>query len=346
MGYYLSPFGLCRQAGHLTGTGKLPHNGTMNYISYAQPGPPEVLHLVEGPVPVPGPGEVLLRVEAAGVNRPDVMQRAGKYPPPPGASPVLGLEVAGTIVAASPDSGWHEGDRVCALVPGGGYAEYCLVPGVQCLPVPEGISMQEAAGIPETFFTVWANVFQLGHLMAGERFLVHGGSSGIGTTAIQLARAFGATVFATAGSDEKCRVCEQLGAARAINYKLLDFVRELPPIDLVLDMVGAPYTPRNLEVLAARGRLVQIAVQQGANATVNLARIMQKQLTVTGSTMRPRPIAEKGEIATDLRTRVWPLLESGAVKVLVDRVFPLAAAAGAHRYMESGAHIGKLILAV
>jgi NADPH:quinone reductase-like Zn-dependent oxidoreductase len=206
--------------------------------------------------------------------------------------------------------------------------------------------MQEAAGIPETFFTVWANVFQLGHLVVGERFLVHGGSSGIGTTAIQLARAFGATVFATAGSDEKCRVCEQLGAERAINYKLLDFVRELPPIDLVLDMVGAPYTPRNLEVLAARGRLVQIAVQQGANATVNLARIMQKQLTVTGSTMRPRPIAEKGEIANDLRTRVWPLLESGAVKVLVDRVFPLAEAAGAHRYMESGAHIGKLILAV
>jgi NADPH:quinone reductase-like Zn-dependent oxidoreductase len=206
--------------------------------------------------------------------------------------------------------------------------------------------MQEAAGIPETFFTVWANVFQIGHLMAGERFLVHGGTSGIGTTAIQLARAFGAIVFATAGSDEKCRVSVELGAERAINYKEHDFARELPPIDLVLDMVGAPYTPRNLEVLAARGRLVQIAVQQGANATVNLARIMQKQLTVTGSTMRPRPIAEKGEISSELLTRVWPLLESGAVKVLVDRVFPLAEAAGAHRYMESGAHIGKIILAV
>jgi putative PIG3 family NAD(P)H quinone oxidoreductase len=295
---------------------------------------------------VPGPGEVLIRVEAAGVNRPDLMQRAGKYPPPPGASPILGLEVAGTIASAAADSGWHEEDRVCALVPGGGYAEYCLAPGVQCLPVPRGLSMQEAAGIPETFFTVWANVFQIGHLIAGERFLVHGGTSGIGTTAIQLARAFGATVFATAGSEEKCRVAEELGAERAINYKQADFAQEMPPIDLVLDMVGAAYTPRNLEVLAARGRLVQIAVQQGSSATVNLARIMQKQLTVTGSTMRPRPIAEKGAIARELRTHVWPLLESGAVKVLVDRVYPLAEAADAHRYMESGAHIGKIILSV
>ena len=226
----------------------------MKYIHFDQPGPPEVLHLAEGPTPVPGPGEVLIRVEAAGVNRPDVLQRAGKYPPPPGASPVLGLEVAGSIAAAAPDSGWREADRVCALVPGGGYAEYCLAPAVQCLPVPRGLSMQEAAGIPETFFTVWANVFQLGHLVAGERFLVHGGSSGIGTTAIQLARAFGAIVFATAGSDEKCRVCEQLGATRAINYKLLDFARELPPIDLVLDMVGPPYTPRNSSCFAANNR--------------------------------------------------------------------------------------------
>ena len=206
--------------------------------------------------------------------------------------------------------------------------------------------MQEAAGIPETFFTVWANVFQLGHLTAGERFLVHGGTSGVGTTAIQLARAFGATVFATAGSDEKCRVCEELGAERAINYKQRDFAQELPPIDLILDMVGAAYTPRNLEVLAARGRLVQIAVQQGVEATVNFAGIMQKRLTVTGSTMRPRPIAEKGEIASELRARVWHLLESGAVKVLVGRVFPLAEAGDAHRYMESGAHIGKIILSV
>ena len=318
----------------------------MKYIHFEQPGPPEVLCLAEGPVPVPGPGEVLIRGEAAGVNRPDLMQRAGKYPAPPGASAVLGLEVAGIIAAAASDSGWREEDRVCALVPGGGYAEYCLAPGVQCLPVPRGLSMQEAAGIPETFFTVWANVFQLGHLTAGERFLVHGGTSGIGTTAIQLARAFGAIVFATAGNEAKCRVCEELGAERAINYKERDFAQELPPIDVVLDMVGAAYTPRNLEVLAARGRLVQIAVQQGASATVNLVRIMQKQLTVTGSTMRPRPNAEKGAIARELRARVWPLLESGAVKVLVDRVFPLAEAAGAHGYMESGAHIGKIILSL
>jgi NADPH:quinone reductase len=318
----------------------------MKYSHFSQPGPPDVLHLAECPTPEPGPGEVLIRVEAAGVNRPDIQQRAGKYPPPPGASPILGLEVAGVIAAASLDSGWREGDHVCALVPGGGYAEFCLAPGVQCLPIPKGLSMQEAAGIPETFFTVWANIFQLGHLAKGERFLVHGGTSGIGTTAIQLARAFGASVFATAGSEEKCRVCVSLGAQRAINYKELDFAKELRDIDLVLDMVGAPYTPRNLEVLAARGRLVQIAVQQGAEATVNLAKIMQKRLTVTGSTMRPRPIAEKGGIAVELREHVWPLLESRAVKVLVDRVFPLADAAEAHRYLESGAHIGKLILSV
>jgi putative PIG3 family NAD(P)H quinone oxidoreductase len=295
---------------------------------------------------VPGPGEVLIRVAAAGVNRPDLMQRAGKYPPPPGASPILGLEVAGTVGVAAHDSGWREGDRVCALVHGGGYAEYCLAPGVQCLPVPQGLSMEEAAGIPETFFTVWANVFQIGHLKAGERFLVHGGTSGIGTTAIQLARAFGATVFTTAGSEEKCRACLSLGAERAINYKELDFAKEFSEIDLILDIVGAAYTPRNLEVLAMRGRLVQIAVQKGVEATVNLARVMQKRLTVTGSTLRPRPVAEKGAIANELRERVWPLLESGKVNVLVDRVFPLDQAAEAHRYLESGTHIGKVILSV
>jgi putative PIG3 family NAD(P)H quinone oxidoreductase len=318
----------------------------MKFIEITQPGSPEVLRLAEGPTPAPGPGEVLIRVAAAGVNRPDLMQRAGKYPPPPGASPILGLEVAGTVSVAAPDSGWSEGDRVCALVPGGGYAEYCLAPGVQCLPVPRGLSMEEAAGIPETFFTVWANVFQIGHLAAGERFLVHGGTSGIGTTAIQLARAFGATVFTTAGSEQKCQACISLGAERAINYKELDFAKELRDIDLILDIVGAAYTPRNLEVLAARGRLVQIAVQQGVEATVNLARVMQKRLTVTGSTMRPRPDAEKGAIAAELREHVWPLLESGKVKVLVDRVFPLDQTADAHRYVESGAHIGKVILSV
>ena len=318
----------------------------MKYIQITQPGPPEVLRLAEGPTPAPGPGEVLIRVAAAGVNRADLMQRAGKYPPPPGASPILGMEVAGTIAAAAPDSGWHEGDRVCALVTGGGYAEFCLAPGPQCLPVPKGLSMEEAAGIPEACFTVWANVFQIGHLAPGERFLVHGGTSGIGTTAIQLARAFGATVFTTAGSEEKCRVCLSLGAERAINYKELDFAKELRDIDLILDIVGAAYTPRNLEVLATSGRLVQIAVQQGVEATVNLVRIMQRRLTVTGSTLRPRPVAEKGAIAAELHERVWPLLESGKVKVLVDRVFPLDHTADAHRYLESGAHIGKLILSV
>jgi putative PIG3 family NAD(P)H quinone oxidoreductase len=318
----------------------------MKYIQVEQPGPPEVLRLAEGPTPVPGPGEVVIRVAAAGVNRADLMQRAGKYPPPPGASPILGMEVAGAIATAAADSGWREGDRVCALVTGGGYAEYCLAPGPQCLAVPKGLSMEEAAGIPEAFFTVWANVFQLGHLVAGERFLVHGGTSGIGTTAIQLARAFGATVFTTAGSEEKCRVCVSLGAERAINYKELDFAKELRDIDLILDIVGAAYTPRNLEVLGMRGRLVQIAVQQGVEATVNLVRVMHKRLTVTGSTLRPRPVAEKGAIAAELREHVWPLLESGKVKVLVDRVFPLAQAADAHRYLESGAHIGKLILSL
>jgi NADPH:quinone reductase len=329
-----------------TGSRQPFHTILMQFISFDSPGAPDVLHIATAPDPVPGPNEVLIRVAAAGVNRPDLAQRAGKYPPPPGASPILGLEVAGTIAAAGADSGWREGDTVCALTPGGGYAEYCLAPGVQCLPVPRGLSLEEAAGISETFFTVWANVFQIGRLSAGERFLVHGGSSGIGTTAIQLARAFGATVFATAGSDAKCRACESLGAERAINYKERDFVAEFPGVNLVLDMVGAPYTARNIDCLAPLGRLVQIAVQQGAEATVNLAKIMQKRLTITGSTMRPRSVAQKGEIARDLREHVWPLLESSRVKVLVDRVFPLPEAAEAHRYLESGTHIGKVILKV
>jgi putative PIG3 family NAD(P)H quinone oxidoreductase len=318
----------------------------MKFAHFDVPGGPEVLHPAESAEPTPAAGEVLIRVAAVGVNRPDLMQRAGKYPPPPGASPILGLEVSGTVTATGADAGWREGDRVCALTPGGGYAGYCVAPGVQCLPVPQGLSMEEAAGVPETFFTVWANVFQMGRLAAGERFLVHGGTSGIGTTAIQLARAFGATVFATAGSEEKCRMCVALGAERAVNYKERDFVAEFRDVDLVLDMVGGSYTARNIECLAPRGRLVQIAAQQGAEATVNLAKIMQKRLTITGSTMRPRPVAEKGGIADELRARVWPLLESGRVKVLVDRVFPLAEAADAHRYLESGEHIGKVILKV
>jgi putative PIG3 family NAD(P)H quinone oxidoreductase len=323
----------------------------MRFVDVPQPGPPDVLSIAEGPTPTPGEGDVLIRVEAAGVNRPDIVQRMGKYPPPAGASPVLGLEVAGTIAATGPKSRWKPGDRVCALVPGGGYAEYCVVPEPQCLPVPARLSMEEAAGIPETFFTVWANVFQIGALREGERILVHGGASGIGTTAIQLGRAFGATVFVTAGSEEKCAACVGLGAEAAFDYLKQDFVQEIRKhtphgVDLVLDMVGGPYTPRNIECLAMYGRLVQIAVQQGAEATINLSKIMQKRLILTGSHMRPRAVADKGRIARELEERVWPLLASGQVKVVVDRVFPLAEVADAHRHLESGGHIGKVILKV
>jgi NADPH2:quinone reductase len=311
----------------------------MRYIECIGEGGPDVMRVAEGPLPESGPSEVLIRVEAAGVNRPDLLQRQGVYPPPPSASPILGLEVAGTNVAT--------GEPVCALVPGGGYAEYCVTPAAQCLPVPQGLSMLEAAGIPETFFTVWANVFQIGKLKAGEHILIHGGASGIGTTAIQLAHAYGATVYATAGTDAKCRVCEELGAQCAINYREQDFAAELRgSVDLVLDIVGAPYTEDNIDCLRMGGRLVQVGVQQGAEATINLAKIMHKRLIVTGSTMRPRPVEEKGQIARELREHVWPLLESRRVKVLVDRVFLLEEAAEAHRYLESGEHIGKVILKV
>ena len=310
----------------------------MRYIDVPQPGGPDVLRVAEGPVPTPREGEVLIRVGAAGVNRPDLLQRQGKYPPPPGASAILGLEVAGTIEGT--------GERVCALVPGGGYAEYCVAPGVHCLPVPDALSMEEAAGIPETFFTVWANVFQIGLLQSGERILVHGGASGIGTTAIQLARVFGATVFATAGTQAKCDACVALGAERAINYREQDFAAEVRDLNVILDMVGAPYTARNIDCLASGGRLVQIAVQQGSEATVNLAKIMQKRLTLTGSTMRPRNVEDKAQIAHELQVRVWPLLESREVKVVVDRVFPFEQVSDAHRYLEEGKQIGKVILKV
>jgi NADPH2:quinone reductase len=319
----------------------------VRYIDFQNAGGPEVLQIAEGPLPEVRDGEVLIRVAAAGVNRPDLMQRQGKYPPPPGASPVLGLEVAGVVEAVGASARFAPGDRVCALTPGGGYAEFCAAPDAQCLPVPRKVSMEEAAGIPETFFTVWANVFQIGRLKAGESILIHGGASGIGSTAIQLSRALGATVYATAGTDEKCRACERLGAARAINYREQEFAAELRGgVDLVLDMVGAAYTPRNIECLAPFGRLVQIAVLQGAEATVNLAKVMQKRITITGSTMRPRTVEDKGQIARELHEHVWPLLEAGEVKVVVDRVFPLEQAAEAHRYLESGAHIGKVILRV
>ena len=325
----------------------------MKAVEIAQPGGPEVLRLVERPVPQPGPCEVRIRVAAAGVNRPDVMQRQGRYPPPPGAPDIPGLEVAGTVDALGEDAGpWRAGDAVCALVAGGGYAEACLAPAPQCLPLPGGLSMAEAAAVPETFFTVWHNVFERGRLAPGETLLVHGGSSGIGTTAIQLARAFGARVFATAGSAEKCAACARLGAERAIDYREEDFVDVVKTatggqgVDVILDMVGGDYGPRNLACLAVEGRLVQIAAQRGARTELDLIAVMQKRLTVTGSTLRPRPVADKAAIARALHERVWPLLETGGVRPVIFETFPLARAADAHRLMESGRHIGKIVLTV
>jgi NADPH2:quinone reductase len=322
-------------------------------IEITTPGGPEVLVAAERPVPVPVAGEVLIKVAAAGVNRPDVFQRLGRYPPPPGASDIPGLEVAGTIERPGPGvDGWRVGDAVCALVAGGGYAEYCTAPAPQCLPVPRGLDLVAAAGVPETFFTVWTNVFERGRLQAGESLLVHGGSSGIGTTAIQLAHARGARVFATAGSAAKCAACERLGAERAINYREEDFaavVRELTAgrgVDVVLDMVGGDYFARNIDVLATEGRLVEIATLHGAKAELNIQTIMQRRLTITGSTLRARPVADKGAIAAAVREHVWPLIEAGRVKPIVHATFPLRDAAEAHRLMESGAHIGKLVLVV
>ncbi|MEO7717772.1 MAG: NAD(P)H-quinone oxidoreductase [Capsulimonas sp.] len=325
----------------------------MQYITMEAPGGPEALTLADGPAPTPREGEVLIRVAAAGVNRPDIAQRQGAYPPPPGASPILGMEIAGTIAALGPGVESHKiGDQVCALVSGGGYAEYCAAPAAQCLPIPQGLSLIEAAALPETYFTVWTNVFQRGHLQAGETFLVHGGSSGIGTTAIQLAHQFGARVIADAGTEEKCAVCRSLGAELAINYKTQDFVAEAKQftegrgVDLILDMVGGPYFSRNLAALAREGRLVQIAFLQGAKIEVDLTLLMVKRLTVTGSTLRPRTVAEKGAIARDLHEHVWPLLESGKVRPLIYRTFPLADVAQAHALMESSEHIGKIVLTV
>jgi putative PIG3 family NAD(P)H quinone oxidoreductase len=322
-------------------------------IEIRTPGGPEVLLPVERPQPVPAAGEVLISVAAAGVNRPDVMQRRGQYAPPPGASDIPGLEVAGRVDdVGSGVSDWRVGDHVCALVAGGGYASSCVAPAPQCLPVPAGMSLTSAAALPETFFTVWTNLFERGRLASGESVLVHGGSSGIGTTAIQLARAFGARVFATAGSAEKCAACERLGAEVAINYRDTDFVAVVQNstggrgVDVVLDMVGGEYVARNLDALAVDGRLVQIAVLGGPRAQINMLPILQRRLTVTGSTLRPRSVAEKGAIARALRARVWPLLESGAVAPVIHQTFPLEDAAGAHRLMESSQHIGKLVLLV
>lgn len=324
---------------------------TMTAIEIPEYGPPEALVPGTRPVPEPAAGEVLIKVAAAGVNRPDVLQRQGGYAPPPGTSDIPGLEVAGEIVALGAGvEDLSTGDSVTALVAGGGYAEYCAAPAPQCLPVPGDLSLTEAAALPETFFTVWSNVFDRGGLQAGEVFLVHGGSSGIGTAAIQLAKAFGARVFATAGSADKCRACEDLGAEKAIDYRDEDFVATVKEAsggkgaDLILDMVGGDYIARDIELLAPDGRLVFIAFLRGPKAEINFMPVMRKRLTVTGSTLRPRDIAFKGAIAQTLRDRVWPLISAGQVKPVMYKTFPLAEAAEAHRLMESSAHIGKIVL--
>jgi NADPH2:quinone reductase len=323
----------------------------MKAIEIRAPGGPEVLVPCERPMPTVSRGDVLIKVAAAGVNRPDVLQRQGKYPMPPGAPDIPGLEVAGEIVEVGAASGaWRIGDKVCALVVGGGYAEYVAAPAPQCLPIPQGMDLVHAAGIPETTFTVWTNVFDRGRLVSGESFLVHGGSSGIGTTAIQLARAFGARVFATAGSDDKCALCEQLGAERAFNYRETDFVAGVREgtggrgVDVILDMVAGDYLARNIDALAPDGRLVIIAMLHGAKSEISTNRILRDRLTVTGSTLRPRSVEQKGVIADALREHVWPLFDSGAIRVVVHATFPLAQAADAHRLMESSAHTGKIIL--
>ncbi|MFX0546299.1 NAD(P)H-quinone oxidoreductase [Roseovarius sp. S1116L3] len=325
-------------------------SNTMKAVEISQHGGPEVLTLAERQMPEARPGEVLIRVAYAGVNRPDISQRMGNYAPPPGASDLPGLEASGELVALGEGvTDWVVGDRVCALLPGGGYAEYVRTPAAHCLPIPRGMSMAEAACLPENYFTVWTNVFMRGALEAGERFLVHGGSSGIGTTAIQLAHVMGARVFATAGSAEKCSKCEELGAERAINYREEDFVEVLKAeggANLILDMVGGDYIPRNVRALADDGRLVQIAFLGGPKAELNFAQVMVRRLTITGSTLRPQSDTAKARIAEALRAKVWPLLEAGRVGVVMDSEFALADAAKAHARMETSAHIGKIVLKV
>jgi putative PIG3 family NAD(P)H quinone oxidoreductase len=325
----------------------------MKHVAMTGPGGPEVLHVAKGPTPQPGKGEVLVKVAAAGVNRPEVLQRKGSYPPPPGVTPILGLEIAGEVVALGEGvQRLKIGDKVCALVSGGGYAEYCPAPEPQCLPIPKPLSLVEAAAVPETFFTVWTNVFERGGLKEGETFLVHGGTSGIGTTAIQLAHAFGARVLATAGSDEKCAFCRKIGAEEAINYRTQDFVAEVKRItegkgvNLILDMVGGAYIEKNLRSLAMDGRLVQIAFLQPSKVELDLMPVMLKRLTVTGSTLRPRTVEQKGAIAEALRAKVWPLLDAGRVRPIMAKTFKMDEAAEAHRLMESSQHIGKIVLEV
>ena len=325
----------------------------MKYINITEHGGPEVLQLEERETPAIAAGQVLIKVAAAGVNRPDVIQRGGFYPPPPGASDIPGLEIAGEVIEVNEGFAWpQKGEQVCALVTGGGYAEFCAAEAEQCLPIPKGFSAVQAAAIPETFFTVWSNVFDRGKLQSGERLLIHGGSSGIGTTAIQLAKARGATVYITAGNQEKCEACIALGADLAINYKEEDFVEKCMQasgdegIDVILDMVAGPYIERNIQVAAPDARIVLIAGLQGFRAEVNFQTVLRNRLTITGSTLRPRSVAFKAKIADDLKENVWPLLESGEIKPVIHKVFSLAEAAAAHKMMESSTHIGKIILSI
>jgi NADPH:quinone reductase len=325
----------------------------MRYIDVKRPGGPEVLVVKEGPAPVPGSGEVLIRVHAAGINRPDIMQREGKYPPPGGASPILGLEVAGEVSGIGTGvSGWSVGERVCALTNGGGYAEFVTAPSGQCLLLPSGLPMDEAAALPETFFTVWTNVFDRASLEEGQTFLVHGGSGGIGTTAIQMAKNRGARVFATAGTEEKCAACRRLGAEIAVNYREKDFVPVLKEVtdgrgvDVILDMIGGDYVGRNLDLAATEGRIVNIAFQKGSTVKIDLMRLLIKRLTLTGSTLRARTDRAKAEIAAKLEAEIWPLIASGRIRPVMAATFLLEKVADAHRLMEEGNHIGKIVLIV
>ena len=325
----------------------------MRAVEIVKPGGPEALVPAERPLPTPKPNEILVKVAAAGVNRPDVLQRQGLYAVPPDASDLPGLEIAGEVVACGAKAArWKVGDKVCALAHGGGYAEYCVVPEVQALPVPKGLTMTEAASLPETFFTVWSNVYDRGRLKAGETLLVHGGSSGIGVTAIQIAKAMGNRVLATAGSDEKCAACVKLGADKAINYRNQDFLAEVlaatdnKGVNVILDMVGGDYVPKELKCLAEEGRLVFIAFLRGPKTELDINEVMRRRLTLTGSTLRPRPVEFKGAIAASLRQHVWPLIEAGKIKPVIFKTFPLAQAADAHKLMESSQHIGKLVLTV
>ncbi len=324
----------------------------MKAIIITQPGAPDVLQQAERPIPDIGPNEVLVKVEAAGVNRPDVMQRQGKYPPPPGASPdIPGLEIAGTTTEVGSNvTQWKTGDKICALVTGGGYAEYCIVPAGQCLPIPDGLNFTEAASLPETFFTVWSNVFDRAKLQPGETLLIHGGSSGIGVTGIQMAKALGSKVYVTAASDDKCDACLKLGADAAINYNTADFVDIVKSltngkgVDVILDMIGGDYTPRNIKALAEDGRLVIINTMQGKDGQIDLSVVMRKRLTITGSTLRNRGVDFKSDIAESLQKNIWPLISSGVIKPVIYATYPIHDAAIAHTLMESSKHIGKIVL--